>query len=75
MSRVDDLEREQVAANARYRAAKSKAKLRSLEAKNARKASQVAGFYVSRLRWTISKGAYKEVLSIVGPGCRADIVV
>ena len=75
MSRVDELEREQVAANARYRAAKSKAKLRSLEAKNARKAFQVAGFYQSRLRWTINKGAYKEVLSIVGLSCRAGIIV
>ena len=75
MSRVNDLDRVQEAAHARYRAAKSKAKLRGLEAKNARKAFQVAGFYMSRLQWEISKGAYKEVLSIVGPGCRADIVV
>jgi hypothetical protein len=67
-SRRDNLTREKETANARYRAARFKAKLRGLEAKNAKKALRAADFYVSRVLWVIGESRHKEVLSHIKYG-------
>ena len=67
-ARRDKLNLEKQAANARYRAARFKAKLRGSEAKTARKALRAADFYVSRVEWVVGKSRHKDVLSHIGQG-------
>ena len=63
-SRRDDLNREQELAHARFQAAKNKARLRGIQASNAKKALRAANFYVLRVRLAIGNSKHKEVLSL-----------
>jgi cyanophycinase-like exopeptidase len=72
-SRRDHLNREQELAHARHQAAKNKAKLRGLQARNARKALRAANYYVSCVRSAIGNSKHKGLLLCTDMRCATDV--
>jgi hypothetical protein len=74
MFRREKLQHQKEMAQVKYRAAKLKAKLRGLEAKNTKRAFQAACIYESRVQWVISESEHIEVLPRRTPAYLANLI-